>query len=71
MAGMVGGDCLSGKMKVSRMAAVSSFLVVMGLALTMAGAVVRAKFMGDSTTIVNGFYVEKTNKRNVQIPWQS
>ncbi len=61
MAGMVGGDCLSGKMKVSRMAAVSSFLVVMGLALTMAGAVVRAKFMGDSTTIVNGFYVEKRN----------
>ena len=43
------------------MAAVSSFLVVMGLALTMAGAVVRAKFMGDSTTIVNGFYVEKRN----------
>ena len=61
MAGMVGGDCLSGKTKVSRMAAVSSFLVVVGLALTMAGAVVRAKFMGDSTTIVNGFYAEKRN----------
>ncbi len=52
---------MTGKSRMSRMAAVLSFFVVMGLALTLADAVVRAKFMGDSTTIVNGFYAEKKN----------
>ncbi|MDE7322993.1 MAG: hypothetical protein K2N73_09780 [Lachnospiraceae bacterium] len=52
---------MSGKMKMSRIAAVISFFVFTGLVLTAAGRIVRAKFIGDSTTIVNGFYAEKRN----------
>ena len=52
---------LSGKTKKSGIAAVLFFIVFVGLVLTVAGTIVRAKFIGDSMTIVNGFYAEKKN----------
>lgn len=46
---------------VSRIAAVMAFIVFLSLVLTVTDSVIRAKFIGDSTTIVNGFYAEKKN----------
>ncbi len=43
------------------MAAVLSFLGLMAVTLLLVDAVLRAKFIGDSTTIVDGFYAEKKN----------
>lgn len=37
------------------------FAAALLAALTLTGKIVRAKFIGDSTTIVNGFYAEKKN----------
>lgn len=50
---------------ISRIAAVVSFLVFIGLVLGITGKIVRAKFIGDSTTIVDGFYAEKKNDIDV------
>lgn len=47
--------------KFSRAAAAAAFLIFIGLVLMVTGKIVRAKFIGDSTTIVNGFYAEKKN----------
>ena len=47
--------------KLRRFAAVVVFLIVIGAVLSITGKIVRAKFIGDSTTIVNGFYAEKKN----------
>lgn len=49
------------KAVVSRIAAVVAFVLLIGLVLTVTDQVVRAKFMGDSTVIVDGFYAEKDN----------
>ncbi len=47
--------------KLRRFAAVVVFLIVIWAVLSITGKIVRAKFIGDSTTIVNGFYAEKKN----------
>ncbi len=47
--------------KLRRFAAVVVFLIVIVAVLSITGKIVRAKFIGDSTTIVNGFYAEKKN----------
>lgn len=47
--------------KYARAAAVFSFLLFIGLVLFMAEKIICAKFIGDSTTIVDGFYAEKKN----------
>ncbi|MCM1182563.1 MAG: hypothetical protein NC337_04220 [Roseburia sp.] len=44
-----------------RPAAVLVFLGLMTATLLLVGNIVRAKFIGDSTTIVDGFYVEEKN----------
>lgn len=49
------------KLSASRIAAIASFFLFIGFVLTMTGKIVRAKFIGDSTTIVDGFYAEKKN----------
>ncbi|MDE6055482.1 MAG: hypothetical protein K2G55_17395, partial [Lachnospiraceae bacterium] len=49
------------KAVVSRIAAVAVFILFVSLVLTVTDRIVRAKFIGDSTTIVNGFYAEKKN----------
>lgn len=41
------------------------FVVFISLVLVLTGKIVRAKFIGDSTTIVNGFYAEKENDIDV------
>ena len=40
-------------------------LVLLGVCFFSVQTVVKAKFMGDSTTIVNGFYAEKENTIDV------
>jgi len=52
---------VSGRAWISRIAAVAFFFLFIGVVLTAADRIVRAKFMGDSTTIVQGFYAEKRN----------
>ena len=47
--------------KCSRAAAIVFFFVFIGLVLGLTGKIVCAKFIGDSTTIVDGFYAEKKN----------
>ena len=47
--------------RIRRFIAVVVFLVVIGYVLSLTGKIVRAKFIGDSTTIVNGFFAEKKN----------
>ena len=49
------------KAVVSRMAKVAAFILFVSLVLTVTDRIVRAKFIGDSTTIVEGFYAEKRN----------
>lgn len=51
----------------SRVAAVVFFFLFIGFVLLITGKIVRAKFIGDSTTIVNGFYVEKKNDIDVVV----
>lgn len=47
--------------KYARAAAVISFFLFTGFVLFVAQKIVCAKFIGDSTTIVDGFYAEKKN----------
>lgn len=47
--------------KAGTVAAVVVFLIWIAVILSLTGKIVRAKFIGDSTTIVNGFYAEKKN----------
>ena len=49
------------KVKFARTAAVMAFFALIGFVLVVTGKIVRAKFIGDSTTIVDGFYAEKKN----------
>ncbi|MFG6367106.1 MAG: hypothetical protein K1W16_01520 [Lachnospiraceae bacterium] len=46
---------------ISRLIAVISFFVLISLVLMVTNEIVCAKFIGDSTTIVKGFYAEKKN----------
>lgn len=52
---------MSKKAVFSRVASVAAFAVFIGIVLTLTDKIIRAKFIGDSTTIVNGFYAEKKN----------
>lgn len=52
---------MSGKTKYKRCAAIVAFIVFISTVLAITGKIVRAKFIGDSTTIVDGFYAEKKN----------
>lgn len=49
------------KAVVSRIAAIGVFLLFISLVLTVTDRIVRSKFIGDSTVIVEGFYAEKNN----------
>ena len=49
------------RLKKSRIAAIAVFILFLCLVLSVTDKIVRAKFIGDSTTIVNGFYAEKKN----------
>ncbi len=53
------------KANYSRAAAAALFVLFIGLVLSVTGKIVRAKFIGDSTTIVDGFYAEKKNDIDV------
>ena len=53
---------MSRKTVLSRIAAVTAFVVWISIVLSLTGKIVRAKFIGDSTTIVNGFYEEKEKR---------
>lgn len=46
---------------VSRIISIAVFVLFIGLVLTITDQITRAKFIGDSTTIVDGFYAEKKN----------
>ncbi|MDE5700802.1 MAG: hypothetical protein K2I96_25915 [Lachnospiraceae bacterium] len=46
---------------VSRIISIAVFVLFIGLVLTVTDQITRAKFIGDSTTIVDGFYAEKKN----------
>ncbi len=50
---------------ISRLASVISFFVLISLVLMVTNEIVCAKFIGDSTTIVKGFYAEKKNDIDV------
>lgn len=50
---------------ISRLVSVVSFFVWISLVLTITNEIVCAKFIGDSTTIVKGFYAEKKNDIDV------
>lgn len=52
---------MSRKAMVSRIASIAVFVLFIGLVLTVTDQITRAKFIGDSTTIVDGFYAEKKN----------
>lgn len=56
---------MSGKINCKRIAAIAAFVVFISVVLALTGKIVRAKFIGDSTTIVNGFYAEKKNDIDV------
>lgn len=45
----------------SRIISIAVFILFTGLVLAVTGKIIRAKFIGDSTTIVDGFYAEKKN----------
>jgi hypothetical protein len=49
------------------MAKIFGFIFIISALLVFTGKIVRAKFIGDSTTIVNGFYAEKKNDIDVII----
>lgn len=49
------------KARLGRIAAVALFCALAAAVLFITGRIIRAKFIGDSTTIVNGFYSEKKN----------
>lgn len=55
------------KKKYFRVAAVAVFFLWIGLVLAAANEIVCAKFIGDSTTIVDGFYAEKKNDIDVVV----
>ncbi|MDE7268199.1 MAG: sugar phosphate isomerase/epimerase [Lachnospiraceae bacterium] len=55
------------KKKYFRVAAVTVFFLWIGLVLAAANEIVCAKFIGDSTTIVDGFYAEKKNDIDVVV----
>ena len=50
---------------ITRLIAVVSFFMLICFVLTVASKIVCAKFIGDSTSIVNGFYAEKKNDIDV------
>ena len=52
---------MSEKIRYKRTAAIVVFVLFISIVLVFTGKIVRAKFIGDSTTIVNGFYTEKKN----------
>lgn len=52
---------MSRRTMVSRIASIAVFILFIGLVLTVTDRIIRAKFIGDSTTIVDGFYAEKKN----------
>lgn len=52
---------MSEKIRYKRIAAIVVFVLFISIVLVFTGKIVRAKFIGDSTTIVNGFYTEKKN----------
>ena len=52
---------MSGKAKIARAAAIAVFFLFMSAVLSVTDKVICAKFIGDSTTIVDGFYAEKKN----------
>ena len=52
---------MSRKKMVSRIIFIAAFVLLIGLVLKVTDEIIRAKFIGDSTTIVDGFYAEKKN----------
>lgn len=52
---------MSKRAKLSRIAAIVVFILLTGLVLKVTDQIICAKFIGDSTTIVDGFYAEKKN----------
>jgi hypothetical protein len=55
------------KINYIRLAKIVAFIVFIGVVLTLTGKIVKAKFIGDSTSIVNGFYAEKKDDIDVLI----
>lgn len=53
------------KINASRLINVAVFFLFMTAVLILTDSIVRAKFIGDSTTIVDGFYAEKKNDIDV------
>ena len=49
---------MSRKKMVSRIIFIAAFVLLIGLVLKVTDEIIRAKFIGDSTTIVDGFYAE-------------
>lgn len=52
---------MSRRTMVSRIISITAFIVLIGLVLAVTDEIICAKFIGDSTTIVDGFYAEKKN----------
>lgn len=52
---------MSRKAVVSRILSIAVFILVIGLVFAVTGQIIRAKFIGDSTSIVDGFYAEEKN----------
>ena len=52
---------MTGKTGYKRAVAIVFFVIFISIVLVITGKIVRAKFIGDSTTIVDGFYAEKKN----------
>ena len=55
------------KKKYFRVAAVAAFFLWIGLVLAAANEIVCAKFIGDSTTIVDGFCADKKDDIDVVV----
>ena len=45
----------------NRLIAIATFILFISIVLIFTGKIIRAKFIGDSTTIVDGFYAEEDN----------
>lgn len=52
---------MSRRAMVSRILSIAVFFLFAGLVLAVMGKIICAKFIGDSTTIVDGFYAERKN----------
>jgi hypothetical protein len=55
------------KINYIRLAKIVAFIAFIGMAFILAEKIVKAKFIGDSTSIVNGFYAEKENDIDVLV----